>query len=126
MESREIREQLKSLSLLLFGKSSRYQKLYKYDEVQTHKFKETVPGENGQPDTEKEIEVPLLFNGMKKSVRKHRTTEEVLNLMLDFKTKLEEFNTQMKKKQEEEKAEKETAELSKKIHENLNGSAALT
>lgn len=121
--SREEREQLKALSTQVFGASSRYKKLYEYDHVLTHKVTETVPGENGQPDTEVEKEVPLLYNGSKQSVRRYRTTEEVIQLMLDFKTKREEFLAQMKKQQEEQKSKKEADELAKKVQEDLGGSA---
>lgn len=122
-ESREEREQLKALSKELFGSPSRYQKLYQYDQVKTHKIKESVPGVDGAPDTEVEKEVPLLYNGSKQSVRKYRTTEEVLQLMLDFKVKRDEYMAQVKKAQEEQKAKEEADKLAKKVQEDLGGSA---
>lgn len=122
-ESREERETLKALSKEIFGSPSRYQKLYEYDQVKTHKIKETVPGENGAPDTEVEKEVPLLFNGSKQSVRKYRTTEEVLKLMLDFKGKRDEYLAKVKADQEEAKAKKAEQELQQKIQNELGGSA---
>lgn len=125
-ETREQREQLKALSTEVFGKSSRYQKLYEYDHVKTHKIKETVPGENGAPDTEVEKEVPLMAAGttkVRQSVRKYRTTEEVLQLMLDFKAKRDEYLAQVKKAQDEQKAKKEADEQARKIQEQLGGSA---
>lgn len=122
-ESRAVREALKALSLEVFGKSSRYQKLFEYDHVKTHKIKETVPGENGAPDTEVEKEVPLLFNGSKQSVRKYRSVEEVMQLMLDFKAKRDEFVAQMKAQQEEAKKKAEAEAQAKKVQEELGGSA---
>lgn len=121
--SREQREQLKALSLEIFGKTSRYQKLYEYDEVKTQTVTETVPGENGQPDTTKETNVPVLFNGSKQMTRRFRTTEEVLELMLNFKAKREEFMAQMKAQQEEAKAKTDAETQAKKIQEQLGGSA---
>ena len=122
-ESRAVREQLKALSMEIFGKSSRYQKLFEYDQVKTHKIKETVPGENGAPDTEVEKEVPLLYNGSKQSTRRYRSVEEVLQLLLDFKAKRDEYIAQMKKQQEEAKAKADAEAQSKKVQEELGGSA---
>lgn len=122
-ESREVREQLKALSKEIFGVSSRYQKLYSYQQVLTHKVKETVPGENGAPDTEVEKEVPLLYNGSKQSVMKHRSTEEVLQLLLDFKAKRDAYLEAMKAQQEEQKKAREEAAKAQKLQEELGGSA---
>ena len=125
-ESRAVREQLKALSLEIFGKSSRYQKLFEYDQVKTVKIKETVPGENGAPDTEVEKEVPLMVGpgkGSKTSVRRYRSVEEVLQLLLDFKAKRDEYIAQMKKQQEEAKAKADAEAKAKKIQEELGGSA---
>lgn len=124
--TREQREQLKALSTEIFGKSSRYQKLYEYDQVLTRKIKETVPGENGEPDKEEENEVPLMVGpgkGSKQSVRRYRTTEEVLQLMLDFKAKREEFMRQMEEQKAAAKAKKDADDAAKKVQEELGGSA---
>ena len=64
-ESRAVRDAMKALSKEIFGSESRYKKLFEYDHVLTHKVKETVPGENGEPDTEREVEVPLYAKGTK-------------------------------------------------------------
>lgn len=122
-ESRAVREVMKQLSMEVFGKSSRYQKLFEYDQVKTHKIKETVPGENGEPDTEVEKEVPLLFNGSKQSTRKYRSVEEVLQLMIDFKAKRDAFMAQMEQQKAEAKAKQEAEAQAKKVQEELGGSA---
>jgi hypothetical protein len=85
--TREQREQLKALSTEVFGVASKYQKLYDQKELVTSKTVEIVPGENGQPDTTKEVEVPVLYNdnGVKQYRMKYRSTEEVLQLLLEFK-----------------------------------------
>lgn len=122
-ESREQREKLKALSLEIFGKSSRYQKLFEYDEVLTHKVTETIPGENGEPDRTETKEVPTLYNGVKQSRRRYRTAEEVLQLMLDFKAKRDEFLKQMEEQKAAAKAKKEEEARLAKIQEELGGSA---
>jgi hypothetical protein len=124
--SRELREELKSLSKEVFGVSSKWQKLMEYDHVLTHKVKETVPGENGEPDTEREVEVPLYAPGttkVKQSVRKYRTPEEVLELLKGFKAKRDEFIAQMKAQQEAAKAKAAEEAQAKKVQEELAGSA---
>lgn len=121
--TREQRVQLKALSQEIFGKSSRYQKLYEYDEVLTKTVTETVPGVDGAPDKEETKEVPVLFNGSKQSRRRYRSTSEVLDLMVNFKAKRDEFLAQMKQQQEEAKKRKEEAEALKKVQDELGGSA---
>lgn len=125
-ETREQREQMKNLSLEVFGKSSRYKKLFEYNHVLTHKVKEVVPGENGAPDTEKEVEVPLYAKGttkVKQSVRKYRSVEEVIELLMNFQAQRMAFMAQMKQQQEEARAKKAADDQLKKLQEELNGSA---
>lgn len=125
-ESRPVREALKALSKEVFGASSRYEKLFEYDHVLTHKVKETVPGENGAPDTEREVEVPLMAKGttkVKQSVRKYRSVEEVMQVMLDFKAKRDAFIAEMKAQQEAAKAKQEADAKAKKLQDDLGGSA---
>lgn len=124
--TRQEREQLKALSTEVFGAPSRYQKLFEYDRVLTHKVKETVPGKDGEPDTEKEVEVPLFAKGtvkVKQSVRTYRSHAEVLQLMLDFKAKRDEYLANVKKAQDEAKAKKDAEEATKKLQDELGGSA---
>lgn len=125
-ETREQRDQMKALSLEIFGKSSRYQKMFQYDEVLTRKVKETVPGENGAPDTEREVEVPVMVGpgkGSKQSRRKYRTVEQVIQVLVEFKAKRDEFIAQMKKQQEEAAAKKEADLQAQKLQQELGGSA---
>jgi len=124
--TREQREELKALSQEVFGASSKWQKLMEYDQVLTRKIKETVPGQDGQPDQEVEREVPIFAPGttkVKQSVRKYRSVEEVLELLKGFKAKRDEFIAQMKKQQEEAKAKKEADAQAQKVQEQLGGSA---
>lgn len=122
-ETRAQREEMKALSLEIFGKTSRYSKLFVYDDVLTHEVDEVVPGENGAEDTTKKVRVPLLFNGSKQSRRKYRNVEEVIQLLRDFKGKRDEFLAQMKAQQAEAAAKKEADLAAKKLQEELGGSA---
>ena len=116
METREQREQLKALSTEIFGKSSRYQSLYEQKELVTRTVVETIPGENGAPDTTKETQVPDLLNGSKRYRIKHNTTEEVLAILLKLKAIQDEYLA--KRKQEQE-----LAEQTKKVQDVLTGTA---
>jgi hypothetical protein len=125
-ESREVRELLKSLSLEIFGKSSRYQKLFEYDEVKTVEVDEVVPGKDGEPDTTKKVRVPLMTGpgkGSKQSVRRYRSVEEVLQLLLDFKAARDQHIANMKAQQEAARAKQEEEARLKKIQDDLGGSA---
>lgn len=114
-ETREEREELKALSQEVFGVPSRYRKLYSTKELVTQKISEIVPGEDGAPDETKLVEVAALQNGVKQYKMKHRTTEEVLELLREFKAKRDVYLAEMKKKQEEEKAKKAAEEAVKDV-----------
>lgn len=114
-ESREEREELKALSTEIFGVPSRYRKLYATQELITHKVAEVVPGENGEPDTTKLVEVPELKNGVKQYKSKYRNTEEVLQLLREFKAKRDAFLAEMEKKKAEERVKKEVEEALKSV-----------
>lgn len=122
---REQREKLKLLSSEVFGSSSKWQKLYKFDEVLKHTVTETVPGVDGAEDTTKEVEIPLYVEGtkVKQSVRKYRTTEEVEALLVMFKAKRDAYIENMKKAQAEALAKRKADEDRKKLEAELNGSA---
>lgn len=123
--TREQREQMKLLSSEIFGASSKWQKLYKYDAALTLTKTETIPGIDGAEDTTKEVEVPLYVEGtkVKQFERKYRTTEEVLALLLSFKQKRDEYLANMKKLQAEALAKRQADEKAKKLQEDLGGSA---
>ena len=122
---REQREKLKLLSSEVFGSSSKWQKLYKFDEVLKHTIIETIPGEGDAPATTKEVEVPLYVEGtkVKQSVRKYRTTEEVEALLVSFKEKRDEYIANMKKAQAEAIAKRQADEAAKKLQNDFGGSA---
>lgn len=120
---RAIRNELKALSKEVFGSESKYRKLYEGKELISRKQSEVVPGENGEPDTTKVVDVPVLMNGTKQFRVIYRTTDEVLTMLRDFKAKRDEILAQMKAQQEADKKAKEESELAKKVQENLGGSA---
>jgi hypothetical protein len=110
-----IRKELNELSKDLFGVSSRWQKMVKgTQELVTKKVKETVPGENGAPDTEREFEVPHLLDGAKQYRTKSMTFEQVKEFMLTLKKGRDEQMAKMK-------AAREAQELAKKIQEQAAG-----
>lgn len=123
--TREQRDQMKALSLEIFGASSKWQKLYKYDAALTLTKTETIPGVDGAEDTTKEVEVPLYVEGtkVKQFERKYRTTQEVLDLLLSFKAKRDEYLANMKKLQAEALAKRKADEERKKLEQELAGSA---
>lgn len=123
--SREDRERLKSLSKEIFGASGRWTKFLNNGtkELVTRKTVEIVPGENGAPDTEKEVEVPVLMNGVKQYRQKYYTVESLLEFLTSLKIKRDEFMAMMKQQQEEAKAKKEAVEAAKKVQDELGGSA---
>lgn len=119
------REKLKLLSSEVFGSSSKWQKLYKFDEVLKQTVTEIIPGVDGAEDTTKEVEIPLYVEGtyVKQSVRKYRTTEEVEALLVSFKEKRDEYITNMKKAQAEALERRKAQEDAKKLQDNFGGSA---
>lgn len=121
--SREMREEMKELSKAVFGVSSKYQKLYEQNELVTEKRMETVPGENGEPDTEREVTVPVLKNGSKQTRVVRRNNQEVLDLLRTFKARRDEFMAQMQAQQDAAKAKKAEADKAAKLQEDLGGSA---
>lgn len=122
---REQREKLKLLSSEVFGSSSKWQKLYKFDETLKHTITETIPGIDGAEDTTKEVEVPLYVEGtkVKQMVRKYRTTEEVEALLVTFKAKRDEYIANMKKAQADALAKRQADEAAKKLQSDFGGSA---
>lgn len=122
-ETRSQRDEMKALSLEIFGKTSRYSKMFVYDDVLATEVDETIPGSNGEPDTTKKVRVPILFNGSKQSRRKYRNVEEVIGLLYAFKAKRDGFLAQMKAQQAQDAAAKEAELAATKLQQELGGSA---
>ncbi len=122
--SKEVREELKALSLKVYGRSSKWKKLLDkpFFEVVTKAVHEEVANEDGT-FTPKTTNVPILLNGVKQSVAKRRTIHQVRELLIAQAAQIDAINEQFKKNQEEQKAKKEAEVLQNKIHKQLSGSA---
>jgi len=126
MVSREERLELNALSKEIFGVSSKWQKLISdgVTKVLTRKTTETVPGENGEPDTTFEVEVPVLTkSGAKQSYVHRMTVEEVKEMLSNLKAQRDAFFAEQKRLQEEAAAKKAQEDLEKSVHKEAMGSA---
>lgn len=124
--NRTQREELKALSKEVFGASSRYSKLINqgYSELVTEEISEIVPGEDGKPDTERMVQVPVKrADGALQYIHKYHTEESVMEYMKQCKVTLDNFKAQMAKKAADEQAKKAQEEANKKAQEELSGSA---
>ena len=97
--NRELKEQLKSLSMELFGSSSRWVKLLENGSLQlvTEEVTEYVPSEkDGEDGTTRQVKVPMLHEGMKVSrierLSPEKLTEELLKLKTQSYKKLHDGN----------------------------------
>ena len=113
--TRKEREELNALSKEVFNVSSKWQKFFKgVPELVTKTVKEVVPGDKGAPDTEKEVVVPVLLDGAKQYKTRSYSVEEIKKLLLDAKAQRDAYLAKVK-------ADKELAELQKKIQEQAAG-----
>lgn len=121
------RQELKKLSLEVFGSSSRWQKIMNNGtpRVVTETVAEVVPGTNpGDPDTVRQVEVPVKYDGKGGVYEVQRHTEtSVRELMLGMKKKQEELREQIFKAQMEQMAKRAQEELEKKVQNDSAGSA---
>lgn len=120
--TKQQREELKDLSTEIFGVSSKYQKLFEYDEYVGIKQIQLIKKEDGSTE-EKEVTVPKTLNGSKIKVRKYRTYEEVLSMLKEYKTQKETAIKAFEKQQEEEKKQKETETQLNSIQEEAGGTS---
>jgi len=124
--SRNERKELDALSKEVFGTSSRWQKLVNrgYVELVTEKVTETVPGENGEPDTTREVDAPKLRkDGAHQSVMKQHTVESIREAMLEGKAKIDEMKAKIAAMQAEQAAKQEADARAKALQESAGGSA---
>lgn len=124
--NRAQREELKALSLEVFGSSSRYQKLMNngYSELVTEEIDEIVPGVDGAEDTVKKVKIPVKReDGALQYVTKYHTAESVKEYMLDLKKKQEEFKALMEKALAEQKARQEEQKAANAVQDQAGGSA---
>lgn len=124
--TREQREQLKALSTELFNVSSKWKKFYDNgsQELLTKTVVETIPGKDGEPDTQKETQVPVLSaNGKQQFKQVYYTPETLIAKLTKMKDIRDQFLAQMKEQQQKAAAKKEEEAKLKQIQEDLTGSA---
>lgn len=118
--TRKDREELNALSKEVFNVSSKWQKFFRgVPELVTKTVKETVPGDNGAPDTEKEVVVPVLLDGAKQYKTKAYSIEDCRKLLLDAKKRRDEYLAKIKEQQA-------LAEVQKKVQEQAAGKSTST
>jgi hypothetical protein len=110
---REVREELNELSKFVYGVSSKWQSIldHGFKELVTETKTETVPGENGEPDTTKEIKVAVLKNGVNQYRIKRYSLEEVKVLLLVGKAQREAMIARYQEMQRQKQAEAKVQEL---------------
>ncbi len=110
--TRKEREELNALSKEVFNVSSKWQKFFKgVPELVTKTVKETVPGDKGAPDTEKEVVVPVLLDGAKQYKVRAYSVDECRKLLLDAKRQRDEYIAKLKEQQALVEAQKKVQEL---------------
>ena len=120
----EEKEFLKNLSKEVFGASSRWQKLINrgYVDLITEETTEYVPNDK-DPDAEgttRQVNVPVLKNGMKQSTIKYHTVDSIRQYMIDRKATIDKIRALM---QEQRKAQLAKEEAQKKVEGLGSGSA---
>lgn len=111
---RKIREELNALSKEVFGVASRWQKFIDgVKEPVTRKVIENVPGENGAPDTVREMNVQIPYGDSKipQYVIKQYTPQETKELLVKMKKQRDEYFAKMKEQQDLKKATERVQEL---------------
>jgi predicted translin family RNA/ssDNA-binding protein len=126
MVNRQTREELNALSQEVFGASSRWQKLLNngYAQLVTEEIDEVVPGENGEPDTTKKVEVPVKrADGALQYTTEYHTVDSVREYMLDLKKKQEEMRALIAKMQEEKRQKENQKKLEEAVQQDIGGNA---
>ena len=125
--TRAEREELKALSKEVFNSTSRWEKLIKngYPELLTHEVTELVPGKTEADEpTEQKSRVPMkTARGTYMSRMKYHTVDSVRSYMLDRKKQIDDMRAEIKRRQDEARAQREKEQLVQKVHQELQGSA---
>lgn len=128
MYPRETKERLDKLSKEVFGATSRWRKLVEkgYSEQVMDELDDIVPGENGEPDTVKQVKVAhRRADGAYMHVHKRHTLESVEAWMLDLKKKRDEFLAMIEKQRQEQEAKRQQAALESQVHNEIAGSTTV-
>lgn len=122
--TRTQREELKTLSLELFGVSSAYEKVMNGTKLLTKEVEEEVPGEGEEAPGSRKVEVPVLSpSGAKTVVNFSKSFEETKEVLLGYKVRLDAMKEAQKVAREEEAAKKEQVELEAQVQKELAGSS---
>lgn len=128
MYPREVTERLNKLSKEVFGASSRWKKLVEkgYAKQVTEELDDIVPGENGEPDTVKKVQVASRrADGAYLSTQERHTLASVEEYMLDLKKKRDEFLAMIEKQRQEQEAKRRQAELEQQVHREVSGATTI-
>ena len=123
---RELRMKLNDLSKEVFGVPSRWQKILNdgITTVLTKKVIETVPGKDGEEDTKRTVDVPVLTEyGAKQLTTKNYTVDEVYELLVNYKAQLDTIKAIQKQQAEQQAAAEAEHAALKAVHESAFGSA---
>lgn len=122
--TREEREFLKTLSKEVFGAASRWQKLVErgYEDLVTEETTEYVPNDKDADaeGTTRQVNVPVLKNGMKQSVIKRHTVDSIREYMVERKAMIDKIKALM---EEQRKAQLAKEQASEKVQGEGAGSA---
>jgi hypothetical protein len=128
MYPREVIDRLNKLSKEVFGASSRWKKLVEkgYVKQVTEELDDIVPGENGEPDTVKKVQVASRrADGAYLNTLERHTLASVEEYMLDLKKKRDEFLAMIEKQRQEQEAKRRQAELEQQVHREVSGAATV-
>jgi hypothetical protein len=128
MYPREVTDRLNKLSKEVFGASSRWKKLVEkgYVKQVTEELDDIVPGENGEPDTVKKVQVASRrADGAYLSTLERHTLASVEEYMLDLKKKRDEFLAMIEKQRQEQEAKRRQAELEQQVHREVSGATTV-
>jgi hypothetical protein len=128
MYPREVTDRLNKLSKEVFGASSRWKKLVEkgYVKQVTEELDDIVPGENGEPDTVKKVQVASRrADGAYLNTLERHTLASVEEYMLDLKKKRDEFLAMIEKQRQEQEAKRRQAELEQQVHREVSGAATV-
>jgi len=123
---REVIDRLNKLSKEVFGASSRWRKLIDkgYVKQVTEELDDIVPGENGEPDTVKKVQVAVRrADGAYLSTQERHTVSSVEAYMLDLKKKRDELLATIEKQRQEQELKRRQTELEQKVHLEVSGAA---
>jgi hypothetical protein len=128
MYPREVTDRLNKLSKEVFGASSRWKKLVEkgYVKQVTEELDDIVPGENGEPDMVKKVQVASRrADGAYLNTLERHTLASVEEYMLDLKKKRDEFLAMIEKQRQEQEAKRRQAELEQQVHREVSGATTV-